>query len=89
MKLEYLLEKIEYECVQGTLDCDITAVEYDTRKELHEGSLFICIEGAVFDGHEFALEAAKKASVLVISKDVAGLEGTAATVIILDIQRKN
>ena len=81
MKLEYLLEKIEYECVQGTLDCDITAVEYDTRKELHEGSLFICIEGAVFDGHEFALEAAKKASVLVISKDVAGLEGTAATVI--------
>ena len=81
MKLEYLLEKIEYECVQGTLDCDITAVEYDTRKELHEGSLFICIEGAVFDGHEFALEAAKKASVLVISKDVAGLEETAATVI--------
>ncbi len=81
MKLDYLLEKIEYECVQGTLDREITAVEYDTRKELQEGSLFICIEGAVFDGHEFALEAAKKASVLVVSKDVPGMEETQATVI--------
>lgn len=81
MKLEYLLEKLTYECVQGTLDREITAVEYDTRKELHEGSLFICIEGAVFDGHEFALEAAKRASVLVVSKDVPGIEETEATVI--------
>ncbi len=81
MRLDYLLEKIQYECVQGTLDREITAVVYDTRKELQEGSLFICIEGAVFDGHEFALEAAKKASVLVVSKDVPGIEKTEATVI--------
>lgn len=81
MKLEYLLEKLTYECVQGTLDREIATVEYDTRKELHEGSLFICIEGAVFDGHEFALEAAKRASVLVVSKDVPGIEETEATVI--------
>ena len=81
MRLEYLLEKLQYECVQGTLDKEITAVEYDTRKELHEGSLFICIEGAVFDGHDYALEAANKASVLVVSKEVPGLEETEATVI--------
>ncbi len=81
MELKNLLEKLEYECIQGSLEKEITAVEYDTRKELAEGSLFICIEGAVFDGHDYALKAAEKASVLVVSKDVPGLEQYDVTVI--------
>lgn len=81
MELKKLLEKLEYECVQGSMDRQVSAVEYDTRKELKEGSLFICIEGAVFDGHDYALEAAKKASVLVVSKEVPGLEASDITVI--------
>lgn len=81
MRLEELLVKLQYECVQGTLEQEINAVEYDTRKELHAGSLFVCIEGAVFDGHDYALEAAKKASVLVVSKDVPGLTQMDVTVI--------
>lgn len=81
MELKYLLEKIEYECVQGSLEKEVTAVEYDTRKALAEGSLFICIEGAVFDGHDYALTAAEKAGVLVVSKDVPGIEAYDVTVI--------
>ncbi len=81
MELKYLLEKIEYECVQGSLERDVTAVEYDTRKELSKGSLFVCIEGAVFDGHAYALKAAQRASVLVVSKDVPGVEAYDVTVI--------
>ena len=81
MELKYLLEKIEYECIQGSMERQITGVEYDTRKELHPGSLFICIEGAVFDGHDYALEAAKKADVLVVSKDIPGLDALDVTVI--------
>ncbi len=81
MELRYLLEKLDYECIQGSLERQVTAVEYDTRKELKAGSLFICIEGAVFDGHDYAMEAAKHADVLVVSKDVRGLEAYDVTVI--------
>ncbi len=81
MELKYLLEKLDYECAQGSMECQVTSVEYDTRKELQDGSMFICIEGAVFDGHNYALEAAKKAAVLVVSKDVPGLEHYNVTVI--------
>jgi len=70
MFLKQLLEKLEYSCVQGTLEKEITAVVYDSRKVV-EGCLFICIEGANFDGHSVAGEvAAKGASVLVTSKPV-------------------
>ena len=70
MKLECLLEKLEYTIVCGSADTEISAVVYDSRK-VSEGCLFICIEGANFDGHEFASEVVSKgARVLVVSKDV-------------------
>lgn len=81
MELINLLEKIEYKCMQGSLEKEVTAVEYDTRRELAQGSMFICIEGAVFDGHDYALKAAEKAGVLVVSKDVPGIEQYDVTVI--------
>lgn len=77
--LRELLEKIDYTCVQGSLDRDVTEVVYDSRK-ITKGCLFICIEGANFDGHAFAREAAKKgAAALVVSKKVDA--GDAVTVI--------
>ena len=41
MKLEQLLERLEYTCLQGSTDLEITKVEADSRKA-EEGSLFIC-----------------------------------------------
>jgi len=83
MKLSTLLDRIEYECIQGTVDCEISEVVYDSRKEdLKAGSLFICIEGAVFDGHDYAVTMAERgATVLIVSKAVEGLEGKNVTVI--------
>lgn len=70
MKLSDLLSKLDYTLVQGSLDTDVTAVENDSRK-VSEGSLFFCITGAVFDGHQYAKDVAdKKAAVLVVEKDV-------------------
>ena len=70
MLLNKLLEKIEYECVCGTVEREVNSVVYDSRK-VSEGCLFICIRGANFDGHEFAAEVVDKgAKVLVISRDV-------------------
>ena len=79
-KLIDLLGKLEYECVQGSLDVEVESVIYDSRK-VCEDCLFICIEGANFDGHDYAAEVAKKAKVLVVSKDVEGLEDCDVTVI--------
>ena len=50
MKLISLLEKLEYTCLQGSTDQEVKNVIYDSRK-VEEGSLFICIRGAVVDGH--------------------------------------
>ena len=71
MKLADLLKKIKYTCVKGTADVDITTVAYDSRR-VERGSLFICIKGAVADGHRFAEAAVNKgASALVVEDDVA------------------
>lgn len=71
MKLADLLKKLKYTCVKGTADVDITTVAYDSRR-VENGSLFICIKGAVADGHKFAEMAVNKgASALVVEDDVA------------------
>ena len=70
MTIKQLLQKLEYTNVQGTEEKEITAVVYDSRK-IVEGCMFICIEGANFDGHSMAAEAAKKgAAALIVSKPV-------------------
>lgn len=80
-KLSYLLEKLTYKCVCGGVDKEITAVCYDSRK-VTPGALFICIEGANFDGHSVAAEMVEKgAACLVVSKDVEVPEGSDVTII--------
>lgn len=75
MKLKELLEEISYECIQGSLDVDVEALVYDSRK-IVRGCLFVCIPGAVYDGHTFAGEAASKgAGALVVSRPVENVSG--------------
>ena len=80
MKLSNLLEKLNYECLQGSVDVEISQVIYDSRK-VCEDCLFICIKGANFDGHDYAKEVAKTAKVLVVSKEVPELKQMDVTVI--------
>lgn len=82
MKLSDLLEKIDYKCIQGTVDTEVSAVIYDSRKRIVPGCLFICIEGTNFDGHGYASEVADKgAGVLLVSRLVEGVSGKNVTVI--------
>ena len=81
MKVRDLLEDLEYTCVRGTVDTDVESLVYDSKK-VGPGCLFFCIEGANFDGHTFAAEAAGKgAAALVVSKPVELPEDTRAAVI--------
>ena len=71
MRLTELLQNLEYICVQGSLDTEVRRVVFDSRKA-DKDSLFICIKGAVSDGHKYAEDvAAKGASVLVVQDHVA------------------
>ena len=80
-KLSYLLEKITYQCVCGNTEKDISAICYDSRK-IVPGALFVCIEGANFDGHSVVAEMIEKgAACLVVSKDIELPEGSDVTVI--------
>ncbi len=81
MKLTDLLCKVDYECMQGSVEREIDRVVYDSRK-ITEGCLFICVKGANFDGHDFAAEAVEKgAGVLVVSREVPEAAGRDVTVI--------
>ncbi len=94
MKLEKLLEKLEFEAYVGGTDkaADVSAVEItevvnDNRK-ITPGCLFICIEGMNFDGHSVANEAAKKgAAAILVQKDVEIEEGTDTVVVKVDSTR--
>lgn len=70
MKLTQLLERLEYEVVQGSGDVEVTALDNDSRK-VGEGSVFVCISGAVSDGHSYIEEVAGKgAAAVVVEKEV-------------------
>ncbi len=52
MKLTQLLERLEYEIRQGSDEVEVTELINDSRK-VTEGSVFVCISGAVSDGHKY------------------------------------
>ena len=71
MKLSVLLERIAYEICQGSTEQEVSSVAFDYRK-VSEGSLFICIRGAVVDGHSFVDDVVKKgAKTLVVEEEVS------------------
>jgi len=79
--LKDLLTKIEYECVCGTLDKEVTDIVYDSRN-VSVGSMFVCIPGAVVDGHKFAAAAVSAgAGALLVEKEMELPENTGVTVI--------
>ena len=75
MKLEKLLEELDYRLLAGSLDTEVTQIDYDSRKVV-EGSLFVCIPGANVDGHDFIDQVIDKgAKVIVVCKDVEVKDG--------------
>ncbi len=74
MKLSQLLERLEYEVVQGSDQIEITTLINDSRK-VEKGSAFVCISGAVVDGHEFVKDVAGKgAAAVIVEKEVVAPE---------------
>lgn len=69
-QMKELLQSLDYEVLQGTLEGEISELVYDTRK-VTKDAMFVCIVGTAFDSHEKAAEvAAAGAKVIVVSKEV-------------------
>ncbi len=65
---------MEYTILQGTMDVEVSDIAYHSKKT-GPGTMFVCIEGADFDGHTFAKEAVHKgAAVLLCSKPLSFAE---------------
>lgn len=74
MKLNQLLERLQYEVVQGTDEIEISTLANDSRK-VEQDSVFVCISGAVVDGHDFVADvAAKGAAAVIVEKETAAPE---------------
>ncbi len=85
MQLEKILNGINYQLLQGSLDISVNDIKYDSRK-VNPGDLYVAIKGFNSDGHDYIPEAiSKKASVIVVSK-ILSIHGT-STIIKVDDTR--
>lgn len=69
-KLEDLCKGFPYECVQGEITQEVSGFTSDSRK-VEKDTLFICIKGANFDGHDAINEVIEKgAKAILVEKEV-------------------
>ncbi|MEE1032547.1 MAG: UDP-N-acetylmuramoyl-L-alanyl-D-glutamate--2,6-diaminopimelate ligase [Ruminococcus sp.] len=83
MKLTKLLERLEYTCLQGSMDQEIQEVVADSRKA-KEGSLFICIRGAVVDGHTFAKNVAAQGTKVIVAEEAVEVPEDVTVILVKD-----
>lgn len=83
MKLSELLAKLNYELVNGELSAEIDRIVYDTRQKMSRGDVFVCVRGAVFDGHDYIKDAAAAGVTAVITqKDIEITEDLSALTVV-------
>ncbi len=74
MQLKELCRKIDYEVLQGSLETDVADIIYDSRK-ISDGTMFVCMVGAVTDGHQYIPDAVEKgASAIVVERAEAAVQ---------------
>lgn len=83
MKLSKLLERQQYELLQGSIETEIADIAYDSRK-IRPGMLFVAIAGTVVDGHKFIPDVINRgASAIVVEKDTV-IDNPDVTVVKVD-----
>ena len=67
MRLEELVEGLEYEIICGDLSIEVTDITNDSRKAAG-GGLYFAIPGAKFDGAEFIPEVIRKGTAVIVTE---------------------
>lgn len=74
MRLNQLLEKIQYISVTGNTNTEINEISNNT-SELNPGDVFVCIKGFKTDGHSFADKAVQAGASVIIASEQVNCEG--------------
>ncbi len=67
MKTSDLCEKIEYKLLQGSMNTEVSDIIYDSRK-VTAGTMFVCMVGAVTDGHKYIPDAVNKGAKVIVAE---------------------
>lgn len=80
--LSQLAEEDEILYIQGSDEVQVTGLVYDTRAEITAGNAFVCIAGAVFDGHDYAGTAIDKGAMVIVAERRIEVPSSATLVVI-------
>ncbi len=83
MKVAALLERLEYQVLQGSTAGEVSEVVFDSRKAVPD-ALFICIRGAVVDGHTFAAEVCDKGVTTLVVEEAVDVPENVTVILVED-----
>ena len=84
MQLKEILQGLEYTCLQGNTDMQVSDLVYDSRNVV-PGCVFVCLRGANVDGHRFVDDAVKKGAAAIVAD--REMNGNGAAVILVSDTR--
>ncbi|MDU5110349.1 MAG: UDP-N-acetylmuramoyl-L-alanyl-D-glutamate--2,6-diaminopimelate ligase [Clostridium sp.] len=87
MKLVDLLQGVNYELKNGSVDREINHIQYDSRK-IKEGDIFVCLTGFEVDGHNYANSAIKNGAKVILCEKEITVEDKDVTVLLVKEGRK-
>lgn len=86
MKLSHLLEAIKPFELEGGMDIDINALNYDSRK-ISKGDLFVAIKGCALNGHDYLAHAVDNGAAAAVVEDCTGQFNEITTIRVADSRK--
>lgn len=86
MLISDMLIGLDYEVIQGDLDLDIKAVQYNSKK-VTSGDVFVCIEGFNVDGHDYAEKAISSGARAVVCRKDLKLDNSITVIKVKDTRK--
>lgn len=87
MKLVDLLQGVNYELKNGSVDREINHIQYDSRK-IKEEDIFVCLTGFEVDGHNYANSAIENGAKVILCEKEINVEDKDVTVLLVKEGRK-
>lgn len=85
MQLSKLCENIEYTIVQGDPNVNVEDIIYDSRKVM-PGTVFVCLVGAVTDGHKYIPDAVEKGASAIVVERAAEAEAIPESITVIQVE---
>ena len=87
MKLLDLLNGVNYEVLKGSLEKEVSHIQYDSRK-IKENDMFVCLTGFEVDGHNYATKAIELGAKVIVCEKEIEINSDDVTVILVKEGRK-